>query len=80
VAVKATGTSQRRVEHIHAIGRAENYDPFCTGEPIHLHQQLIQGLICFHLATAAAGIALAACRVDLVNKNNAGGFGTCFLE
>src|ERR1043165_7177557 len=78
--VQATGARQGRIEHIYAIGRAEHHDSLCACEAIHFHKQLIQGLIGFHIAAAAAGVALASRCVDLVNEDNTGSLRPRLLE
>src|ERR1700730_18466061 len=41
-------------------------------EAIHLHQQLVEGLLALVVATAEAGAALAADGVDLIHEDDAG--------
>ena len=50
--VKAARTQQRRVEDIPAVGSRHDDDAFVDGETVHLHQQLVQGLLAL-VVTAA---------------------------
>ncbi len=80
MAVKATGAGQSRVQHVDAVGGAQHNDALGAGEAVHLDQQLVEGLVLLHLAAAAAGIALAAGCIDLIDEDNAGSLGARLLE
>ena len=70
-AVEATGTQQRRIEYIGAVGRGEHDHRLTRIEAIHLHQQLIQRLLA--LIVAADDIAAAAPppdRIQLVHEDD----------
>lgn len=50
--VEATGTQQRGVEHVRAVGRGDDDDAFIGLETIHLDQQLVQRLLALVIAIA----------------------------
>ena len=49
-------------------------------EPIHLHQDLVKGLLPLIVASAKSGAAVASHRVDLVDKHDARGVALGLLE
>ena len=71
-AVKATGAQQRRVQHVRTVSGGDKNDAFVRLEAIHLHQQLVQGLLAFVVSAAQARATMAADGVNFVNKNDAG--------
>ena len=71
LAVEAAGAQQRRVQDVRAVRRRDEDDALAAGEAVHLHQQLVQGLLALVVAAAHAGAALAAHRVDLVDEDDA---------
>src|SRR6185295_13040094 len=64
--VEAAGPQQRGIEDVGPVGGGDQDDTLAVPEPVHLDQQLVQGLLAFVVAAAEAGAALAADRVDLV--------------
>src|SRR6202041_2956485 len=70
--VKATGAQQRRIQHVRTVRRGHQNDAFVRFEPVHLHQQLIQGLLALVMATTQAGSAVPSHGIDLVDKDDAG--------
>ncbi len=54
--------------------------PFIGLEPVHLDQQLVQGLLALVIAAAEAGAAMPADRVDLVDEDDAGRVFLALLE
>jgi hypothetical protein len=72
LAVEAARAQQRRVEHVGAVGGRDDDDARVALEAVHLHQQLVQGLLALVVAAAEARAALAADRVDLVDEHDAG--------
>ncbi len=73
LAVEAARTQQRRVQHVGTVGGRDHDDAFAALETVHLHQQLVQGLLALVVAAAQAGTAMAADSVDLVDEDDAGG-------
>ena len=52
--VEPTGPQQRRVQHIRPVGGRQDHHTFVSGKAVHLHQQLIQGLLPLVMAAAQA--------------------------
>src|SRR5690606_14896376 len=61
-----------RVEHVRAVGGGDDDHALAALEAVHLHQQLVEGLLALVVAAAEAGAAMAADRVDLVDEDDAG--------
>ena len=78
--VEPTGPQQRRVQHIRPVGGRQDHHTFVSGKAVHLHQQLIQGLLPLVMAAAQARAPLAAHSVDLVNKHDSRGVLLGLLE
>ena len=72
LAVKTARAQQRRVEHVGAVRRGDQDHPAAHVEPVHLDQQLVEGLFAFVVAAAHAGAAVAADGVDLVDEDDGG--------
>ncbi len=68
--VKAARTQQRGVENIPAVGRRHDDNAFVDGEAVHLHQQLVQGLLALVVTAAQTRAAVTAHRVDLIDEDN----------
>src|SRR5699024_7884976 len=66
--VKPAGPQQRRVENILAVGGCHDDDAFVLAEAVHLHQQLVQGLLPLVVTAAQTGAPAASHGVDLVDK------------
>ena len=71
--VETAGTQQGRVQNVGTVGGGQQDDAFVALEAVHFHQQLVQGLFAFVMATAQTGATLAAHGVDLVDEDEAGG-------
>ncbi len=69
--VEAPGTQQGGVEHVGPVGGGDEDDAIIGGEPVHLHKQLVQGLLAFVMPTAQTGAPLAANGVDFIDENDA---------
>src|SRR5439155_26293827 len=58
--VEASGTQQRLVEYVRLVRRGQDYDALPAGEPVHLGEDLVQGLLLLagpaddHLSSRAA--------------------------
>ena len=72
LAVEAAGAQQRRVEDVGPVGGRHDDDALVGLEAVHLHQQLVEGLLALVVAAAQAGAAMAADGVDLVDEDDAG--------
>ncbi len=70
--VEAARAQQRGIEHIWSVGGRDDDDIGVGVEAVHLHQNLVQRLLAFVVATAEAGAALAAHGIDLVDEDDAG--------
>ena len=70
--VKTTRTHDGGVEDIHTVRRGHHDDALVRAETVHLHQQLVQGLLALVVAAAHTGAAASGDCVDLVNEHDAG--------
>ena len=73
LAVKAARTQQGVIEDIGAVGGRHDDDALVVAEAVHLHQQLVEGLLALVMAAAEATASLTADGVDLVNEDDGGG-------
>ena len=73
LAVETAGTEQGRVEHVGPVGGGDQDDPFVGLEAVHLHQELVEGLLALVMAASQTGAAMAADGVDLIDEDDAGG-------
>ena len=72
LAVKPAGTHQGGVQDVGAVGSGNHDDALVGAKAVHLHQQLVQGLLTLVVSAAQASASLAAHGVDLVDEDNAG--------
>src|SRR5690242_19103414 len=70
-AVETTGTQQRLVQPIRAVGGGNDDNCLVGVETIHLDEQLVQGLLTFIIGIDARTTLTANC-IKLVNKDDAG--------
>ena len=71
--VETAGTQQGLVQHLRAVGGAQNDDALAGIEAVQLRQQLVQGLLPLVVAAAeAAAVTGFADGVDLVDEDDAG--------
>ena len=80
LAVEAARPQQRRVEHVGPVGRGDQDHALVGLEAVHLHQQLVEGLLALVVAAAQARAAMAADRVDFVDEDDAGRVLLALLE
>ena len=71
--IEAPGTQQRRVKNVRTVGGGNQDDPFVGLEAVHLHQQLVQGLLPLVVAAAETGAAMTAHGVYFVDEDDARG-------
>src|SRR5690606_22829403 len=72
LAVETARTQQRRVEHIGTVGRSDDDDAVVHLEAVHLHQQLVEGLLTLVVTATQTGATVATHGVDLVDEDDAG--------
>jgi hypothetical protein len=77
LAVEAAGPEQGRVEDVLAVGGGDDDHAVVGLEAVHLHQQLVEGLLALVVTAAQTGAAMAADRVDLVDEDDAGRRSSC---
>ena len=70
LAVETAGAQQRRVQDVGAVGGRDEDDGIVRVEAVHLHEQLVQGLLALVVTAAQAGAALTADGVDLVDEDD----------
>src|SRR6185503_3557533 len=70
--VKPTRSKQGRVQHIRPVGGCNQNDSFCCIKPIHLNQQLIEGLFAFVMSATQPCATKPADGIDFVDKDNTG--------
>ena len=70
--VKAAGTQQRLVQNISTVGGRHDDDAIVGLKAVHLHQQLVQGLLALIVTAAQTCAALTTHSIDLINKDDAG--------
>jgi len=80
LAVEPAGPEQRRIEHIGPVGGGDEDNPFVGLEAVHLHQELVQGLLALVVAATQARPAMAAHGVDFVDEDDAGGMLLSLVE
>ena len=78
--VESTWSEQGAVQDLGSIGRRQQDDTGVGFEAIHLHQQLVEGLLPLVVDGAQMDATLAADRVEFVNEDEAGGLGLGLLE
>ena len=71
LAIEAARSGECLIEHVRPVGRSDDHDAGGLIESIHLNQQLIECLILIGRGGVVAASALAAERVDLVDKDDA---------
>ena len=80
LAVETTGTQERGVEDVRAVGRGDEDDPRGDVEPVHLDQHLVEGLLALVVTAAETGAAVTTDGIDLVDEDDGRGIGLCLLE
>src|SRR5437868_2429267 len=71
--VEAARAQQGGVEDVGPVRRRDQNDVVLQLEPVHLDEQLVEGLLTLVVASAESGTAVAADCVDLVHEDDAGG-------
>ena len=70
LAVEPARTAQRGVQGIRPVGGGQHHDPGGVLEPVHLGEQLVEGLLPFVAAGYAAVVAASAEDIDLVDEHD----------
>src|SRR5207237_5287841 len=78
--IKASWPQQRGIKHIRTVRCCHQDDAFVRFEAVHLHQQLIQGLLALVVASAKSRSAVASDSVSFVNEDDAGSHLLSLLE
>jgi hypothetical protein len=76
--VKSPGPNECRIQQVLAIGGSHHNDILASFKPIHLHQDLVQGVVSFIVGSMTTASFPSHC-VDFVNEDYGGGllFGCC---
>src|SRR5439155_292373 len=69
--VESAGPQERGVEHVGTVRRRDNDHVGPGVEPVHLDEDLVQGLLALVVRPAETGAALATDGVDLVDEDDA---------
>ena len=75
LAVEAARPQQRRVQDLGPVGGGHQDDAHLGVEPVHLHQQLVEGLLALVMAAHAADAAGLAQGIQFVDEDDAGRLG-----
>src|SRR5699024_9633960 len=78
--VETARTQQCRVEDVGAVGGGDEDHTALDVEAVHLHQQLVEGLLPFVVDAAHAGSAVTAHCIGLVGEDDRGGVGLGLVE
>ena len=70
--VKSSGTEQRGVKDIGAVGRRDDYNALVCAEAVHLDEQLVKRLLALIVSAAHACASVAADGVYLIDKDYRG--------
>ena len=70
LAIESARAEQRRIENVGPVRRCDEDYALSLTEPVHLDEQLVEGLLTFVMAAAESGAALAAHGVDLVDEDD----------
>ena len=70
--VKTPRTQQSRIQNIGTVGRRNQNYALIIVKAVHLHQQLVQRLFALVIAAAQTGTAMAADRVNFIDKQQTG--------
>ena len=71
--VEPARPQEGRVQDVRPVGGRQDHHALVAGEAVHLHQELVQGLLPLVVAAAQARAPLAAHGVDLVDEHHGGG-------
>ena len=80
LAVEAARPEQGRVQHVRPVGGRDQDHALVGLEAVHLHEELVEGLLALVVAAAEACAPVPADRVDLVDEDQAGRVLLALLE
>ena len=80
LAVEPPRTQQRRIEDVRPVGGGDQDHAAAYVEPVHLDQQLVEGLLAFVVAAAHTGATVPTHGIDLVNEDDCGRILLSLLE
>ena len=72
LSVETARAQQRWIQDVWTVGGCHENHALAVTESIHLHQQLVQGLLALVVTAAHAGATLATDCVDLIHEDDAG--------
>ena len=72
LAVETARTQQRRIQHVGTVGGGDDDHALVAFKAVHLHQQLVEGLLALVVTTAETGTTMPPDRIDLVDEDDAG--------
>jgi len=78
--VKTSRTQDRRVKDIYTVGRCHHDDSLIDTETIHLHKELVKGLLSLIVAAAHTGTTLSGNCIDLIDKDDTRCMAFAFLK
>ena len=80
LAVEPAGAAQRGIQGVRPVGGGQHHHPAGLLEPVHLGEQLVQGLLPLVAAGEAAVVAAGAEGIDLVDEHDGRPAGAGLLE
>ena len=78
--VKSSRTGQRRVQGFGAVCRRQYDDAVVLLKTVHLREQLVQSLFALVISSDIAAISLLTDGIDLIDKDDTGGFFLCLFK
>src|SRR5260221_13425272 len=79
-AVEAPRTEECRIENVRTVRGCHEDHTVVRLEAVHLHEELVQGLLAFIMAAAQAGATVPSDGVDLIDEDDARGVLLALLE
>ena len=70
--IESAWPKQGGVQYVRSVGRGDHNDTIIQFKTIHLHEELVQGLLTLIVTTTQASAAMATHCVDLIDEDNAG--------
>mmetsp|Transcript_7856 Transcript_7856/g.23167 ORF Transcript_7856/g.23167 Transcript_7856/m.23167 type:complete len:226 (+) Transcript_7856:1406-2083(+) len=71
LAIKATRAEKGLIQNVNTVRSGNGDDAWIAIESIHLHKDLVDGLLTLVIATSEASTTLTTNRINLINENNA---------
>jgi len=72
LAIESTRTQQRGIKDVGTVSGGNYNDTFIAIEAIHFHQQLVQCLFAFVMASTYTGAAITTHGIDFIDEDDAG--------